>query len=207
MLLCWQAVQVNAQQTEFISDIRASLKKEPKFDFKLDNRNSFITKRSARIFGVKLGVDFDGKVKIGMGYNWLLSDITKPINLTHGPEDTEQVLARLRFRYVSPYFEYVFFRKDPWTISIPVNIGFGAAHYTYTDRFGVKGSTPTKPVLLYEPYMTAQYRLFKYAGLGAGVGYRFLFTGNKATGQNLNSPIYVLKFKVFIGDLYRDLFQ
>ena len=38
--------------------LKEAFKYKPKFDFKLDTRNSFITNEAVRIFGIKAGLNF-----------------------------------------------------------------------------------------------------------------------------------------------------
>lgn len=179
---------------------------KPKFSARLDTRNSFIATKNARIFGVKIGWEYNDAVKLGIGYNRLDSKISKPkfvINTeTQGFDTLESVL---KFEYLSPFFEYVFFKTKRWEHSIPVQIGIGNSRYEYYDKKGVLHYENYRPVILYEPAMTTQYKIFPWIGLGAGVGYRLLILGNRQINENLNSPVYLLRVKVFLGELYRSI--
>lgn len=186
---------------QFIDSIRQAFTEKPKLDVRFGARNSFITTKHAKIFGVKVGLNYNNTVKIGVGYNWLLSDIER-VNKVFNNETEEEIISKLKFNYVSPYIEYVFLQHKKWETSIPVSIGFGAVNYKSTN---VAFTTTKKFVLLYEPYMMAQYKFTRYTGVGFGVGYRLLVLGNSAMNENFNSPIYVLKFKVFFSDIYRDI--
>ncbi len=192
------ALQVHGQ---FFEGIRASFNEQPVVDVKIDTRNSFIATRLARISGIKVGLDFGGKVRLGLGYNQLMSRIRdKRIVAENGRR--EEVNYRYRFWYLSPYMEYTFLEKSPWEASILVLLGAGRSSFTYDDLNGLEVRTPGDFVFLYEPYMTGQYRVLKYLGLGAGVGYRLAYSKDRFSRNQLNSPIYVFKLKVYVAELY-----
>lgn len=199
------ALGANAQQSPFFAGMRESFKHKPKPDVRLDTRNSFITSRVARIRGVKLGLDFNKTVKLGLGYNWLSSDVEVKRSYTAANGEQYAAPFKLHFGYVSPYFEYTFYRDKRWEFSIPLHLGIGAARFRYTDDVGAEYTTKGVGVLLYEPYMTALYKPIRYLGVGVGTGYRLLLVGNRQLPGNLNSPIYVFKFSFFAGELWNDV--
>ena len=200
-LLCFAAAQ--AQEVDFTGGIRESFKHKPTPDLRLDSRSSFITTRAARIRGIKIGLDFNKTVKVGIGYNWLTSELEQDRFYTAANGERYETPHRLRFAYVSPYMEYTFFKEGRWEASIPVHLGFGSARYTYTDLQGRDLSTERKTIVLYEPYMTCLYKPTRWFGAGVGTGYRLLFAGNRALPENFNSPIYVLKFKLMFGEIVK----
>lgn len=177
---------------------------KPKFSARLDSRNSFVATQNARIFGIKIGWEYNDAIKLGIGYNRLDSKISKPRyeinNETSGFDTLESVL---KFEYLSPFFEYVFFKTKRWEHAIPVQIGIGNSRYEYIDKSGIVHYENYRPVVLYEPAMTTQYKIFPWIGIGAGVGYRLMLVGNRQINDNFNSPIYILRLKVFLGDFYR----
>lgn len=193
------------ERNAFIDTIKHSFQHRPTLDLRLDSRNSFISTRFARIFGVKAGLDFNKRVKVGLGYNHLVSEIDRDIRTTDAFGVTTVQKSTLRFWYFTPYFEYAFYQKHPWEISIPVHLGIGASRYRYKNTAGDRLFTEANLVVLYEPYMVCQYRFLRYFALGAGVGFRLLMVGNGGIPENLNSPNYVIKFKVFIADFYKDV--
>ena len=192
-------------QNDFISDIRLSLNENPTLDFRIDSRHSFITARVARIVGIKVGANFDHRVKIGLGYNMLWNDISQNRIISNSRDEVETVNANFHLSYISPYFEYSFYTQERWDISILALLGIGRSHFSYTDQFGKEYKTDPSTFVLWEPYMTAEYKLWKYFGVGAGVGYSLAFSQNAFTRRNLTSPIYVFKFKLYFNELFKDL--
>ncbi len=188
-LVLFLFVSVRYSQAQFFDTISYSLKQKPQLDFKVDSRNSFISNRQARIFGVKVGLNFNKKVKIGIGYNWITSDVFRPSDKSF-----------LKYAYLSPYFEYVYYKQDKWWLSIPVQFGLGWARYQYNNN---SHTSPTYFLLHYEPAMIGMYEPVRYLAVGGGVGYRLMLIGQKNLDNKLTAPIYIIKVKLYLDRFIR----
>jgi hypothetical protein len=60
---------IKAQPT--FDTIKWCLNQKPQLFGKLDSRNSFISNNRAKIFGVKLGINYGNRLFFGVGYNQL----------------------------------------------------------------------------------------------------------------------------------------
>ncbi|MCW5918764.1 MAG: hypothetical protein KIS71_03175, partial [Bacteroidetes bacterium] len=60
--------------------------------------------------------------------------------------------------------------------------------------------------ILFEPAITGHYKLIRWVGIGFGVGYRVMLKNNKQLKDNLSSPIYILRLKIFVDEIYRTVF-
>jgi hypothetical protein len=58
-------------------------------------------------------------------------------------------------------------------------------------------------LVLYEPYSIGIYKFTPWFGLGFGIGYRLVLVGNKTINENINSPIYVVKAKLYASELLK----
>lgn len=196
-----------AGKGQFFDSIATSIQHRPKLDVKFDTRHGFISANVAKILGFKFGLDFNKTFKVGMGYNLLFSNINNSLVVLDQNGQFERVNGTFDFQYFALYAEYVFYKNDPWEISILAHAGGGFSRYKYTTSNGYEGTTSSKLVVLYEPYMTAQYKFLKYFGVGAGVGYRLAYSPDKFSRIQLTSPIYVFKGKIFLYDLYVDFIK
>ena len=178
---------------QLLDSIAMSLQEKGKFILKMDNRGSFISTRSASIWGVKIGVEHNDRVQYGLGYSWLLNKITRTVEV-----DGETKNYQLKFGYITPFFEYAFYQRNKWEVSIPVQLGIGRASYQFKDSIGQKQNIAGSWVFLYEPAMTVEYRLLPFFGLGLGVGYRLGFKTNPDLDENINAPTYMLKLKLYL---------
>lgn len=172
--------------------IRESLTHKPSFYGDYNTRNSFISNYRAQVRGVLGGVTFNNNFTIALSYNWL----TTEFNHINSQKDT----AALKMRYVAPFVSFSFLEKKNLQLSVPVYLGFGQTFYQTKD----KQKSNSHFIVTYEPSMKATYRVFKYFGLSAGIGFRLLLIGNNVVDENFNSPTYTIGIKLFMGDIYQD---
>jgi hypothetical protein len=52
-----------------------------------------------------------------------------------------------------------------------------------------------------EPSLTGHVRVFRWAGMGAGVGWRQPVFVPTAVQRELNGPVFYVRAKLFLGDL------
>lgn len=191
-----------AQPSQLRDSLAAAFDQPPRFVIRLETRNSFVTGRPVHVRGVKAGYQFGDKVTMGFGYHWLDRTIREPIEV-NTQDGVQTIHAKVKFDYVAPFFEYSFYQKQHWYISIPVQIGFGRSSLHY-EVDGEKKQTRFGSMLLYEPAMSVEYRFLRYFGVGAGVGFRLVLVGNRDIDANFNSPTYALRIRILLGKLYRD---
>ena len=197
VILVLNGIESRAQRVDSIPNY---LQAPAKLIVKLDMRGSFIDNESVQFAGVKLGLEHAGKVQYGIGYSFLFS----PLEREEFVPGEGVVTTRLRFGYVTPYFEYAFYQRGPWELRIPVQLGLGTGSVVYDDVTGRTRKLQRSLVLLYEPSITVQYRFLKYFAVGGGWGYR-LVARNEHLSDGLTAPIYTFGLRVFFGDLWKDL--
>lgn len=93
------------------------------------------------------------------------------------------------------------FRSKRWEVSIPGYLGVGSS------RFDVVDSLTRQGVGVSEIAVQGHFKVFNWVGIGAGVGYRYLFIPNNRIEENFNNFIYNFKIQVWPGVLYRKLFK
>ncbi len=168
-----------------------------------DSRNSFISSSRAHIWGIKVGVEFSGRLQGGIGFNRHDKNLKKEIFFTNEFGLTESATAQLRFSYFSFYVKYVYYNKGRWKFSvIPYQLGFGNSYYRY-EVDDKKYITGKRWMLLYEPGISVSYKIFKWLGAGADIGYRFMLRRNPAIPENFNSPTYSFYASIYWGELYK----
>ena len=183
--------------------------KKPKLFLQLDPFYSFVENRGANLFGVKAGLEFGRKYRFGLGYYVLKSDIIELKQLTpdqakEAPNDT--VKAQLRMRYVPICFEYIFYNKENWQVSLPIDLGFGRTYFTYFDKKGDTKRLKDHAVILTDVVVMGQYKILKWVAVGAGIGYRKVLLDNPAVDRKFDSPLYTIRFKLFLSEIYKSVF-
>lgn len=195
VMLCMPFMQTHAQ-----NDFSESFKTKRTFYFTWDSKITFISNEYAQVKSVKLGFDFGGKTKFGVGYNWYKGDIVRGLG-----EPGKQVHANLKFRYVSIFTEYVYFLNDKWEATIPAQAGIGFMQYNKeftNDKVPGAGGF----FMTYEPASTLVFRFLRYFGAGLGIGYRLvLLTGNNPLKENFQSPVIMVRTKVYFDRVMKDI--
>ncbi len=179
--------------SQMFDSIGNSFTYKPKFLLKLDARNSFVANSFSKFNGVKLGLDFNNTTRIGIGYSWLKTENNFYLN------NDSSTLYQLSFSYIAPFIEYKFYNAGNWSAEIPVQLGLGVAKYK-NEADVIKRTW----VFLYEPAMAVEYRFLKYFGIGGGVGLRLALKLNSEINENLSAPVYVVRFKIYFNDIYKE---
>ena len=179
---------------------------KPKFFFSFDNSRTFIRGRNASVIGLKMGMDLQRKFKYGIGFYSLQTDIVDEITIERENKPDTMRRAQLGMSWTAFAFEYIFYRKNKWIFSTPANIGVGQSYYEYFEKDQGSVEAKSGPVLVHEFGVAGEYKMIRWVGLGAGLGYRFLGVQNEQIEQSFDSPFYVFKIKVYLGEVYRTIF-
>ncbi|MGB0886837.1 MAG: hypothetical protein ACPGSL_01830 [Vicingaceae bacterium] len=185
----------------FENEFTSSFKTRPKLDVKFDNRFSFIRENALKTIGIKVGLNFDRKFKVGLGVNQMLV----PIETTTIDNEGNEVPVDLEYFYFSPYIEYVYHNSKKWAFSLSTQLGFGGASYQYKDVEGNKIKLEESVVLSYEPAMLIDYKIVRWVGIGTGVGYRLIYFKEQGVNEKFSAPEYVIKLKVYLGEIVRTI--
>lgn len=185
-----------------------------KFLFGLDNHNSFVSNKRARISGLRLGIEFNRINRVGLGMYVLnnnRSDFDRKVILDRGKPSEREATAQLNFGYIACYYERVFKYTDKWECSGVMFFGNGSSNITIIDttRSNQVVSRETKKgnIFTLEPVLHGEYKFIPWFGVGAGLGYRLLLLNNDNINLNLNSFIYSIKLKIYLGAIYRRVFK
>ena len=178
-----------------------------KFVFSIDSRRSFLFGQTTKLNGFKLGLQFKKKHKLGIS----IYSLKKPIilrNISNTPYD-----ASFDFGYGALFYEYVFFSNDKWELGFPIHFGAGDVKTKFLDSLGVEILNPDGttidnynfPFYAMELSFTPEYKIFKWFGIGAGLGYRKVWSKEKMIEKVTSGPVYTLKLKIYIGVIYRGI--
>lgn len=190
-------------RAQLLDSIALFLQEPPRPVLRLDVRGSFVSNQNVRLLGVKVGLEHARRFQYGIGYSFLFTPVRGEVDV----EGLGPTAARLRLGMITPYVDYAFYQRGPWEVRLPVQIGIGAGSVVYTDADGRKRKWASTGLITYEPAMTVQYRFLKYFAVGAGWGFRLVIQTGDDLGEHLNAPTYMLGFRVFFEDLWRDMEQ
>lgn len=170
-----------------------SFGKQPKFFSGFDSHRSFISNRDVSIFGVRMGLEFDDRVRLGIGVYFLMTPYSRNFMVPQpaGPDTLMQ--ARLRLTHLSYLAEYVIFFSKRWEVSVPITLGLGEAHYPEVPGFR------RQQFLMSSATLRADYKIFPFLGLAGGLGYRRILVGAPFFAESFNAPVYTFGLKLWLG--------
>lgn len=177
------------------------LKSKPSIDARLESRYSFINNTATKVTGVRLGLSFRRKLRVGIGYSWLAADVFEKKLITDGYGNLRIVNDYFKFRYVCFYADFVFHKTKRWQLSTPIQVGTGMYWTQYYD--GKKNIQSQKHFLLfYEPGVTIQFKLTKWLGLGLDVCGRLALRNTNYVGNKLNSFVLAPKLLIWFDQIF-----
>ena len=127
------AVSLTAPVRAVPSDSTA-IQPKARFGFSLifDNRSSFVRSSPVKIYGLNIGLKYQGRYRVGLGAYALRRDYQEHTYVSpQNPQDTLRPLLDLHF--LTPNFAYTFFNCRWVELSIPLEVGLGNSHYTIRD--------------------------------------------------------------------------
>jgi hypothetical protein len=166
-----------------------------------DSRYSVLNHYFCVLNGLKLGVEWPGRFRAGAAIYFLSSAVpTREARPEGIPANAE---ADLRFRYLALYGEMVLLNTPRWELSAPLQVGMGSNYVRYTVPNGPTDKTDRRFMAVIEPSVAAQMRIFRWAGVGAGAGWRQPLLTPGAVQRELNGPVFHLRAKLFLSDLVK----
>lgn len=199
---------VKTAEAQILDTISYSLAQKPKLFLNFVPFNSYISRDIANFSGIRAGLNFNKRIKFGLGYFALTnSSVVSPV-LIEDDGVAYETSGELNFHFFSVTTEYIFYQNQPWQLSfIPLQLGFGRAGYDYIRRSEFKRvATKRESILILHPDFAAQYSILEWLGLGATLGYRVSLNGSKIVQEDFNSPTFSLTLKVFVDELYKIAF-
>lgn len=190
-------------QSSLDDSLAVAVKQKPKLSFRYDSHGSFITNSPARMTALGMGLRFGNYLRVGAAINWLNTDIfrTKTVSADSGGVDT--VAAKLNYGLFSLYSNVVIARVKKWEFTVPFELGFGVSSYTYNDKAGKLREFAKGGLITFEPMFMAEYKVFRWFGVGAGLGLRLVPFGNRLMKENFNSLLWDANASIYFGEIYK----
>ena len=77
LFICFIFLLSYEGETQLVDSLRTLFKKKYSIDTRLESRNSFIDHELTSVNGVRLGLAFQRKLKLGFGVSWLKTPVSK----------------------------------------------------------------------------------------------------------------------------------
>lgn len=181
--------------------LSALIHAKPSIDARMESRYSFIEHTASKVSGVRLGVSFKRKLRIGAGYSWLDAEVKDKISTTDIYGNPISTYSFFKFGYVCYYVDFVFHKTKRWQLSVPIQVGTGAYWTQYNNGTSLIKSKK-RLLLFYEPGITVQFKATKWCGLGLDVCARLALRNTNYVGEKLNSFIIAPKFLIWFDQIF-----
>jgi hypothetical protein len=195
-----------SSEAQLFDTLRVLFGRKYSIDARLESRNSFINNQLISVSGVRLGLTFQRKFKLGGGLSWLDSPVKSEFAYTNSLGQSGSQTRFLKFLYLCYYLDFVFYKTKRWQLSVPIQAGTGLSWFQQRSDYHFNNGARKQLLLLYEPGISVQFKVFKWVGLGSDIAYRFTARNHKRTADQLNSPTYSFKLLIWFDYLFYDLF-
>ena len=186
---------------QFLDTFKVFLHSRPSIDARLESRYSFINNSAAKVTGVRLGMSFRRKLRVGLGYSWLDTDVYEQRYITDVNGNAQFTKDYFKFGYVCFYADFVLHKTKRWQLSVPIQVGLGKYWKQYHD--GLKTVQSTKRfLLLYEPGVTIQFKITRWCGLGLDICARLTLRNTNYVGNKLNSFVLAPKLLIWFDQIF-----
>ena len=193
-------------KAQFLDTLHEVFKTKASIDARLESRNSFINNQLISITGVRLGIAYHRKLRMGGGISWMKSNYATNFYNTDEIGNINVITKYLKFTYLCYYIDFVFYKNKRWQLSVPIQAGVGLVWHQRGKQFNLYSGDKKSFMFLYEPGITVQFKIFKWVGLGTDIAYRFSFINHANIVERLNSPTYSFKILIWFDELFYELF-
>jgi hypothetical protein len=187
--------------TQFTFSQSEETKKDKyKFIANFDMRNSFVIGHSVKFNGLKLGVG-NTRHRFGIGFYGL----RKPVHTFDNKVDSIDATDtnRYKFGYLSFYYEKILLSSKRWELTAPVHINLGSLKGEYLTTSRKYKKFVDRGISSMTFSVKSHFKIFRWVGLHAGLGYNFILNGSKRTKKALNAPFYSFGVKIFLGETWK----
>lgn len=188
-------------KAQFLDTFKVLLHSRPSIDARLESRYSFLNHNATKVSGVRLGLSFRRKLRVGIGYSWLDANVSDKKIITDINGNLITTQEYMKFGYLCYYADFVFHKTKRWQLSVPIQVGTGLYWTQYNDGNKMIKSKQ-RFLLFYEPGITVQFKITRWCGLGLDVCARLALRNTKYVGEKLNSFILAPKFLIWFDQIF-----
>ncbi len=154
-----------------------------------------------KVSGVRLGLSFRRKLRVGIGYSWLSTEVVDEKQITDVYGNIRFTDQYFKFGYFCYYADFVFHKTKRWQLSVPIQVGTGMYWTQYNDGLRLVKSKK-RLLLFYEPGITAQFKITRWLGLGVDVCARLALRNTNIVGNKLNSFVLAPKLLIWFDQIF-----
>jgi hypothetical protein len=153
-------------------------------------------------------LSFGDRLSFAVGYSQLqrpADAFNKIVYIPSSLNEQTPVEAKLHLYYFSLQTDYVFYQTKRWELSSKIQFGFGQNFYSYSLAEKIT-EIEKHNNLIYIPGVSVEYKILRWFGVGADLGYRFILTSHAYLNRQFTSPIYSFNLNVYYFEIYKTIF-
>jgi len=182
-----------------------SLFQKQKLDFVLDARQTLISTTTARLGGIRIGIEYRRVHRFGIGIYGLSEGVQMNSLIDLNPNISEAVLS---LSYGSLFYERVLFFNRKWEWSATVHLGKRQISGNYrVSPDSAWQSFPVREVKPFELSTTGYYHLTWWCSIGTGFGYRFMRDTPDEVRYIYNAPVAIARIRIKVGKLVKSIWD
>ncbi|MEZ4756438.1 MAG: hypothetical protein R2817_06390 [Flavobacteriales bacterium] len=166
----------------------------------LDARRTFVDAIPVRFYGLRIGAQ-RGRDVLTVGFYGLGDPFQRTAVLLDGLGVRD---VRTQFDFVAFGYERILLDSKRWEIGIPVTIGLGNYRTSYRDSSAsVWRPYSSNELVPVESGVQVDYKLFWWAFVGVGGGYRYVLAEDPIVTTALSDFNYYFKFGLRFGEIVK----
>lgn len=170
-----------------------------------DSRRSFFNGRSVKFFGIRLGAEHRKVHRFGLAFYSLTQGQDYDDVSIDAADAPPNVKADFDVSFATLFYERVVMTAGKWEVSTPVNLGGGRIIGRYRNTSGVFKTFLDQEFSVLSGGAVVKYRVLPWLEPGIGGGYRHAFNSETEIKKTIQSPFYIIKVSILIGEIYRSV--
>lgn len=174
----------------------------------LDARRSFFNGTKIKINGLRLGAEYRGVHRFGVGFYWLNRKVIFEDVIIDDPnQDLQDPEIRFDLGYSSLFYERVFLKTRWWEVDFPVHLGGGRILGYYKDTIGAFQNFIEAPFIALIPSTQVKFYPLTWLAIRGSVGMRFTMSEIPEVKQTFRTAFYGYGLSINIIGLYKSIFK
>lgn len=199
------ALGVGQGQSALRDSLHKYFNEKPSLSVYFDGKNSFITSLPSKMFGLFAGVNYAGRLDIGLCIYNSYNEPLLPVYRFKGTPKADTTYRKLFLTYASARAEYIYYKTRHWEFSVPVSVGIGSGviyDYDRQDSTYIQLKRTPNTLVPVEIGINGIYLIWRWLGISGGLSYRINLTHFEHFDE-LSTMNYTFGLSVRFGTLYK----
>lgn len=181
--------------------------KKWKFVIGLDARRSFLSGLPVKLNGLKIGAEYKGVHRFGIGLYWLNRNAVFTDIIVDEPDASTDPEVHFNLGYTSLFYERVFLKTRWWEIALPIHLGGGSIRGNYRDTANTLRPLVDKSFSALAFSNQIKFYPLTWLAIRVSGGYRLTFNTTSEIKQAFNRPFYGFGLSINVVELYKKIFK